>query len=273
MAKAQSPIAEKIRKHASKKGVTIILDYEDTSEEARQGATSSFDHRNKVLTIVVSDLIKKGEKELIFELIKKVHEDGELIWRTDRTDTLTSYIDYTKAGSDKNLLSFFQDKLSKDDFEALKMACFIRSESKKHHNVHEYKKDIRQTFGDRGANIANLCSAGYFEEEFMPLYKNNSPEVFKEFYELAVGKKARALFIHNMMTVVEIEDEFEKMVNKALIYHMADFRVHALGDANVKTLKAFFDNRIADEAERFKIRRVYETSYPSFATEYIITML
>ena len=78
------------------------------------------------------------------------------------------------------------------------MSLFLRSELKRNRNVSGYKNDIREQFGERGANIANLCTAGYFENEFMPLYAL-SHEEFKEYYELAVKEKARALFVHAYM--------------------------------------------------------------------------
>ena len=246
------------------------MDFDDTSQEAQMGVSSSYSHEDKILRVVVSAL--SNDKELVLDLIRKIHGEGELIWKTTKTDTLSSYTKYSKHNEDKGLLQFFEGKLSKSDFEALKMALFIRSEMLKHHNIYEYKKDIRDKFGERGANIANLCSAGYFEQEFRPLYNAVLLEDFKEYYELAVGKKARALFIHSGMSEHEIAEEFSKMVDKALKYHMADFRVHALGIVNVTAIKTFFQTRVADADEKFTVQIKYEKAFPMVATEYIITL-
>ncbi len=267
----QANYIKEILAHAACNGVTIDLDYEGTSDVARMGAPYSFHREDRILTISVDVLIEEGYKNVVLDLIRKYHEDGALILRKDKKETLTSYQSYTEAGIDQELLEFFKDKLSADDYEALKMACFIRSESEKGRNVYEYKKDIRQTFGPRGANIANLCSAGYFEKEFMPLYKSN-PEAFAGYYDLAVGKKARALFIHSGMPIYDIETEFWRMVDKALRYHMKDFRIHGMGEVNVTTIKEFFRDRHSDPEEPFTIHVDTEKSYPTYAIEYIVRM-
>jgi hypothetical protein len=269
MSKTQST-ADFIRKHAFKKGVTIVLDFEGTSQEAQMSYSASFDPQTKILSIVVSQV---SDKELIFEIIKKVHSDGDLIWKTTKEETLSSYKDYSEAGKDNDILAFFAGILTPGDYEALKMACFIRNEMLNQRNIYEYKKDIRVRFGDRGANISNLCSAGYFEKEFMPLYKEVNKTDFFEYYELAVGKKARALFIHSSMGEAEIEEEFTKMVDKAQRYHMVDFRIHGLGENNVNTIKSFFANRIEEPDEKFDIAVRYEKKLPTRSIEYVVTML
>lgn len=269
MAKSPKPSVNLINKHAFKKGVTIILDFDGTSQEAQMGYSVSYDPKRKILSVVVSQI---DDKELIFELIRKVHSNGDLIWKSTKEETLSSYKDYSDSGKDYDLLSFFGGKLTNADYEALKMACFIRNEMLNNRNIYEYKKDIRVRFGDRGANISNLCSAGYFEKEFIPLYNTLSHSEFSEYYELAVGKKARALFVHANMGEFQIEEEFNKMIDKAQKYHMTDFRVHGLGENNVNAIKAFFSQREEEPDENFTIQLMYEKQYPTLSIEYIVTM-
>ena len=246
-----------------------MLDFDGTSQEAEMGYLTSYDSNTKILSVVVSQI---DDKELIYKLIRLVHSNGDLIWKSTKEETLSSYKEYSDSGKYNDLLSFFGDKLTADDYEALKMACFIRNEMSNSRNIYEYKKDIRVRFGERGANISNLCSAGYFEKEFMPLYDKLGRAGFNEYYELAVGKKARALFIHSNMGEFEIEEEFDKMVDKAQKYHMTDFRVHGLGENNVPAIKAFFAKREEDSDENFTIQLMYEKQYPSLSIEYIVTM-
>lgn len=269
MAKSSKPSVTLIERYAFKKGVTIILDFDDTSQEAEMDCSVSYDRNTKILSIVVSQI---NDKELIYKLIRQVHSIGDLIWKSTKEETLLSYKEYSEVGKYDDLLKFFGDKLTSADYEALKMACFIRNEMQKNRNIYEYKKDIRVRFGDRGVNISNLCSAGYFEKEFMPLYKKLSRTEFSEYYELAVGKKARALFVHANMGEVEIAEEFNKMVDKAQKYHMTDFRVHGLGENNVNTIKKFFAVRDVDPDENFTIQLIYEKQYPILSIEYIVTM-
>ena len=259
-----------IKTYASKKGVSIYFEWDDTSDTAMIGSPYLYERKEKILTIIICNL-STHDKPLVFELIRKIHDEGGLIWKETKKETLELYKEYSTSDKNKDVLEFFKPILDKDDFEALKMAYFIKSEMHAHHKVHEYKKDIRDKFGERGANIANLCTAGYFEIEFMPLFEKVSRADFDTYYELAVGKKARALFIHTGMSHVEIEEEFYKMVDKALKYHMNDFRVHGLGEVNVSSIKNFFNHRVASSEEKFVIKKRYETEFPTVSIEYIIT--
>lgn len=251
-------------------GVTICLEFDASSQEALMGAKYLYEKKDKILTIVISELTIE-ERNLVLDIIRQIHEQGELIWRGTKKETLAAYKLYSANNKNKDTLDFFEKILDKDDYSALKMAYFIKNEMQTGHKVFEYKKDIRDRFGERGANIANLCSAGYFEEEFKPLYEA-SKEDFNGYYELAVGKKARALFIHSGMGYNEINEQFSRMVDKALRYHMKDFRVHALGEQNVTVLKKFFADRKPTEGDRFVIKKRYDTELPTYSTEYIITV-
>lgn len=258
---------EKIKSLACKKGVIIHLDMDGTSSEAAIGSPYSYSSKSKTLKIV-APLLGELDKPLLLEIIRKVFTGGGLLWKVEKFETLNSYKEYESGSEYKNILAFFNGILSKEDFLALKMALFIRSEKEKGKNVAGLKKDIFNSLGERGANIANLCTAGYFENEFMPLYNIMPREQFEEYYELAVGKKARALFVHSGMGEHEMQVAFDEMLEKALKYHMADFRVHGLGVQNVATIKTFFSLRQAEPDNRFIVRRIFEKiDFPSI--EYI----
>lgn len=271
MAQAQIFTYDIIRKHASKKGVTIYLDFYGDSEEAKMGSAYSFEKKEKIL-VINAQLLSKADRPLLLDLIRKVHESGDLIWKSDKKEALSFYQDYIEKNKHQSTLEFFKDILSRDDYSALKMAFFIRFQMELKRPVYTYKKDIRDRFGERGANIANLCTAEYFENEFIPFYNAYSQEEFSEYYELAVGKKARALFVHVGMDMEQIETEFNAMVEKALKYHMKDFRVHGLGVQNVKTIKEFFADKKHSESDKYFIQKVIEKVTPSLVIEYKITI-
>lgn len=268
---SQSISIDQIREHASRRGVTILLDGDGSSPEAQLDTPYSFNEKDRILLIVLKN-IKEDDKPVIFEIIRKVFDDGELILKDQTGQALESYQKYIEANPDKRTLEFFKDLLDKDDLNALKMALFLRSEQQKGENVAQYKQDIRERFGERGATIANLCTAGYFEDEFMPLHDEVSEEQFLEYYELAVSKKARALFVHANMTQHEIEQQFLDMVAKGIKYHMEDFRVHGMGAQNVKNIQEFFKNLQKEKDKRFVFRKKSEQKHPP-AIEYLVTFI
>lgn len=264
--------ADNIRKIIGAKGVTILLDAIDTSEEARMGLAYSYSKKSRVLTIVGSYL-KEKDKPLLLEIIKKIFNNGGLILKDSTQEVINSYKEYIATNNNYPILHFFHNIVPPDDFQALKMAFYLRDQQLKGKNITKYKRDIRERFGERGANIANLCTAGYFENEFQPLYNLVSKEQFNDYYEIAVGKRARALFIHARMSKENIETEFNQMVEKALNYHMIDFRVHGLGKNNVYAIKDFFLLKQAEPDERYIFKKGYEKEDPFLVIEYVVSMI
>ncbi len=258
--------AEDIKELASKKDVTIFLDEDGITDEAKMGSPWSYSRKNKILTIVSKNWDPK-DRSILLEIIKKAFKSGGLIWKSTKEEILESYIRYYKESPDQNILRFFSDILPIDDYTALKLALYLRDEQKKGKNISNYKKDIRDRFGERGANIANLCTAGYFESEFLPLYNSISKEAFLEYYEITVGKKARALFVHRGINEDQLGIEFEVMLQKATKYHMEGFRIHGIGTQNVSTIKNFFNNRVNSPEDNFIVKREYEKVDPP-AVEY-----
>lgn len=262
-------IAQVIEEHyLNKVGATMVIDASPDSDEANYGTFYSWEKQTKVLTFFLENFSTE-QKEYLHRIVRQEFESGELIAEKEYQESLLAYEEYADSNSDQDVLQFFAGFLSADDYEALKMSLYLRDEQKKGQNISKHKKDIREKFGDRGANIANLCTAGYFEDEFMPLYKSNKQD-FNVYYESAVGKKARALFVHSLMGEDEIENEFNLMIAKARKYHMADFRIHGLGAINVTNIKKFFENRKKEENENFEVVKEIERAKPP-SVEYSVT--
>ena len=263
--------SELIKGYAYKKGTTIILDVDGTSQEAKIETPYSYDPEPAILPLV-APILEQKNKPLLLEIIKKVFEDGGLLLKVDKESALKSYQQYLSQNPNQKTLAFFENIISKDDYLALKMSLYLRSESEKGKNIFSYKNDIRNKFGERGANIANLCTAGYFESEFMPLYNEVDRKNFDEYYELAVGKKARALFIHSGMSKEDIEKSFDGMLLKALNYHMVDFRIHGIGTVNVSVIKEFINTKPTSSEDKFVIQKGYEKTNPP-VIEYIVMIV
>lgn len=270
---------DNIRKLLTKRGVMVFLDTDSESQESKMGATYIYSSKTKILTIVATNF-KKEDRQFLLEIIKKTFNLGGLILKKSKEQVLESYTEYynEKNIANEQVLNFFKDIIPFLDFEALRMALFIRYQKERGENVSTLKSDIRNRFGDRGANIANLCSAGYFESEFMPLYNLLDRNDFDEYYEIAVGKKARALFVHAGMRKEEMEKEFQIMLSKALSYHLGDFRIHGLGKHNVSTIKEFFTEKMAeanntDSNVNYILKKEYERTAPFYVIEYTISII
>lgn len=262
-ASAGQPLStQRIKQLANSTGVTILVDISRTADESKMGSAYSYDKKSGILRIFPEHL-DVSAKNLFHELMIKAFQDGHLLLRKGKERTLDSYREYLTSETDKKMLEFFDGKLPPDDFLALKMSLFLRSElNKGRGGIDVLKKDIRDRYGDRGTNIANLCTGKYFEHELMPLWSAVSKEEFVKYYEIVVGKKGRALFVHSEMSIGELGSSFEEMLRKAVKYGLRTFHVHAMGRTNVDTVKRFFSEGLMLEDIPHDIKTIDERDDP-----------
>jgi hypothetical protein len=87
--------------------------------------------------------------------------------------------------------NFVQAIIPKQDRSLWLTASILRSDNSSNPTVVErIKYDLRQKAGERGNNIANLCSTDYLKDEIIPTY-NSLPEegreeAFADYYESLV---------------------------------------------------------------------------------------
>lgn len=219
------------------KGDTILNFVNDRATvEAYPSEFYIYESSTRILTII-TDNVPQEHVEAIYGLIRDRFSVEGIIYKRANVKELDNYKNYKRENPYGNIIDFFEDKIPEEDVEALKMSLFMRSEKEKGKDIHKYKKAIRERFGERGTAIANLCNAGYFELEFMPFYNEVGFEEFDIFYELAVGKRARAIFVNSGMTFQAVYTAFLGMRTKCRKYEIKDFRIHAFGNGNVKLIK------------------------------------
>ncbi len=156
---------------------------------------------------------------------------------------------YEKNNPDKAMLSFFKDKIPKEDFEALKVSLFMRALFRDNENIFQVKRDVIKKFGDRGKNIANLCSSEYFENFIKPLYeeidkssmrKEETNEIFNNIYEMIIKNGLLAVFVNYGMSVRDIDIEVNRKIGESKKYGFYQISevlyIHALSRKNVETL-------------------------------------
>ncbi|MBN8697001.1 MAG: hypothetical protein J0L87_10760 [Bacteroidetes bacterium] len=252
--KVIDPITE-IMSHAKKPGVTIIIDPDESTSTSKSGSAYSYDSKSKILTINASSPLFSDEhnRQFLLEIIRSSFDAGGLIFKSEKSDLLKEYSSYYKKNLNEDILNVFRKIISHADYEALKMSFFVREESKKGRPIHSLRNDIKDKFGDRGLNIANLCTAGYFESELHEIYKRDTVNIeeFKRYYDLVVTQKARALFVHSNMTPNEVMSQVIKMVEKARKYHIDDFRIHGIGQSNIDTITKAI-KLLEEESEDFQ---------------------
>lgn len=183
------------------------------------------------------DNLEDTKKKKLKEIVKEHVQEGNKFLEKNSSLLFKELCEFQKSkDNDKKVLDFFKNVLSEEDIEALECSLFLRREFNKRKDVGYMKQDIRTRFGDRGNNIANLCTAGYFEKFFIPLY-NSSKEDFYKIYELAVSKSVLALFVHSQMSEDEIAEDIKSKLEISQKYGLKFFHIHGIGEQNIKTIK------------------------------------
>jgi len=111
------------------------------------------------------------KKKILGELVRNYIEEGNKLLELKTDNLLESLYQYNKKNTNRAILNFFEPIIPIEDYEALESALFLRDKFLKGEYINKLKQDIRTRFGDRRNNISNLCTAGYFENLLMTLYK------------------------------------------------------------------------------------------------------
>jgi len=196
------------------------------------------------------------EKEQLKTITHEYLGTGKLLLEAKTKSLLEDLYDYNKRGSNSSILGFFRDIIPAEDLEALEASLYLREKfNTDRTRVPQLKDDIVKNFGNRGKNIANLCTAGYFENFLMKLY-NSSPEQFKRLYELVVPKSIIAVFVYHDMTKEGITKEIDLKIRLCKNYGVPFMHIHGIGTSNTKKIKEILD----EEREYFSYypKRIFE---------------
>src|ERR1700730_475021 len=190
-----NPVIDTIRKHAATRGVTVYLDADNKSRAAQTGQKYLFETGKKLLTIVI-DKLTDDEGEAVAEIVRTYLDKHSLVLDEEQEEILENYEGYSESNPYTDLLALYEGKIPGNDLNALKMSLFMKIQKENGHNIEVYKQQIRDRYGSRGAYIANLCNAGFYEDAIRKQCLKLSSEKFTDYYELRVGRELAALFVH-----------------------------------------------------------------------------
>jgi len=188
------------------------------------------------------DRLSPEKREKIKEIVKDNIKEGNAFLERNTLKLLYRLNDFKNNKEHDSILSFFKNIILSTDYEALEASLFLRYVFMQGGDVNRLKRDIRDRFGGRGKNIANLCTAGYFEEFLIPLY-NSSKERFSELYELAVSKSPFAIFVHASMEESEIMTELIGKLDISKKYGLKFIHIHGISEMNVRKVKEIIKNQ------------------------------
>lgn len=180
--------------------------------------------------------INASQRKFLKDSSKEYVEKGNRLLEYKTSNLFEELYNFKRHKSGSAVIDFFSKIIPEKDLETLEASLFLRSKFQNGENISSLKKDIINRFGERGSNISNLCTAGYFEMFLIPLY-NASPESFPKMYEDIVNNSMMALFVNRKTKASDIPIEIEKNIKLSKKYGIKQFHIHGIGEANIKKIK------------------------------------
>jgi len=183
------------------------------------------------------------EKEELKKLLLAEHEDGKKLFEEKSSEHLEDIAQTFSLSSTHEILDFYKDKISDYHLEALEASLVLRNAFRRGENVDDLKEDIKIRFGDVGNNIANLCTAGYFEGYIKNVYEEMSKQpdfrvhAFRDYFNKIVSLHHFAIFVSRDMRSDELEGTVRTKLNAYKKYGIRFLDIHGIGKQNVEKIK------------------------------------
>lgn len=234
--------------------VKLIRDVKDNTLIKIERNVNNNNATNNNLTInIASDFFDKpGNLEALKEITRnQVHQEEQPVMLAE-TSELARIVDATSTEVDE-LMKYYLGKIPDSDLSILRAAFYLRAQHSAGKHVDLLKQDIIDTYGKRGANIANLCSAGYFESHITPMYEelSNRPnftrQTFIDTYNKVVDDAPFALFVSRQHDKDKLAEEIASKISLNKKYGIHQLNIHAIGKDNIKKIQDAITNEAAAE--------------------------
>lgn len=195
------------------------------------------------ININIISLTPTQDKQLQEAVLEAVQKEDHLLLETQAKELLDSFSVIDKEAKNQKEISFYRGKLPSEDIEILRAAIFIKELSANGKSVRQVKEDVRLRYGQRGNNIVNLYTAGYFHTIIRPLYEEMtkqadfSHEKFLKRYNTIVMQYTFAVFVNARMTKEELKKEVEEKIVLNKKYGISRLNIHGIGNDNVAKIQ------------------------------------
>jgi len=144
----------------------------------------------------------------------------------------------------KNQSKILRKIIPPEDVPLLDACLFLRERFKKGVCVEGLKGQIIRVYGARGGNFANLCSAGYLETWFLPLYEElqrtdpiEAISKFQAHYKTIVNELPWTEFVSARASRKKVTDHIITKMKSNLENGVRHMNIHGLGAENVKKVQ------------------------------------
>ena len=168
-----------------------------------------------------------------------VEGEDKLLLEDNATKLLESFEQEEEKSEYAATINFFKQKIPSSDLEILRASLYIKSLYDKGEPVRELKSSVMYKYGERGRNISNLCSAGYFTSYIKPLYlemesqENFSNQDFIKVYNIIIKHSAFAIFVNSQMSLDELNEQIAQSMEFNKKYGINHLNIHGIGSSNI----------------------------------------
>lgn len=185
------------------------------------------------------------ELDGLSKLINQYTETGEYLISSDSAGKkILAVSDVTTSQDEYKLLCFINTALPPQDRAVWISALALKQAHVKGDRVlcGIYKRDICISHGERGRNIANLCSSGYLEEFIMPLHHQavevlGKADLFNDMYNTFVQETQFIIFVSGKMTVKTLQKLIMMKIASMVNYGFQELHINAIGVGNINIAK------------------------------------
>lgn len=207
-------------------------------------------------TLSLAGFSETERQRLLSSILPKALAEGTDILPKKFDENAADYKRKIGEGQNSDILEYFRDKIPSGDLPVLKASLYLRSLLRDGKDTGLVKQEIVQNYGQRGANISNLVTGGYFESWFKPLYEemlklsNFSIERFHAAYNEVIINLPFTLFVKGSWNAEAVKEKIKEKLEMAEKYGIVSLNIHGIGELNVKKIRSALE--VIPEINRFE---------------------
>lgn len=226
-------------------GYSLVLSSEEQGEPVEL-------HERQL--IVRFNRLSDQQKKTLQGLFKEIQEQGKTFISQERTKILLKFKDV--APTQKLSSDFLKLTTTPGDSECFKVGVFLQMACADHfkagictkEDFHSERSRISAKYGDRGAKILKICTAGYLDTYILPLFSmyeesKISVAFFKEQYDLIIKEEAFSIFVNGYMGVKDIVEKIEKKMKTNREYGIPLLNIHGIGENNIRNIQSALEEK------------------------------
>lgn len=197
---------------------------------------------NTTVNLNISGAIRK-EKELVDGFLRETLKENNLIIENKAKALLDDFNKIDKSDRSRSIIDYFRGKILPSDLDILRASIYVKEVFDRGESVRDLKFDLVSKYGQRGNNISNLYSAGYFDSLIKPIYEEmyKLPEFsgfkFLERFEVIVTQYTFAVFVSATRDKKDIKKEILDKIKLNKKYGIHKLNIHGIGIYNVQRIR------------------------------------